>query len=111
LKAPVETPAPPPTAPPPEPEKKEGFEDFEEAFKDLDLEKPSAEKATDTIAAPETVTAPETAAAPEEKPSTGMELDEAGLWQIFRRNRNLVRALNVRRGMRRKDEKNNRSHS
>jgi len=36
--------------------------------------------------------------------ATGMELDEAGLWEIFRRNRNLVRALNVRRGMRRKDE-------
>ncbi len=36
--------------------------------------------------------------------ATGMELDEAGLWETFRRNRNLVRALNVRRGMRRKDE-------
>lgn len=36
--------------------------------------------------------------------ATGMELDKAGLWEIFRRNRNLVRALNVRRGMRRKDE-------
>jgi aldehyde:ferredoxin oxidoreductase len=37
--------------------------------------------------------------------ATGMELDKEGLWQIARRNRNLVRALNVRRGMRRKDEK------
>ncbi len=37
--------------------------------------------------------------------ATGMELDEAGLWRIGRRNRNLVRALNVRRGLRRKDEK------
>ena len=37
--------------------------------------------------------------------ATGMELDEAGLWQIGTRNRNLVRALNVRRGMRRSDEK------
>jgi len=36
--------------------------------------------------------------------ATGMELDEAGLWEIARRNRNLVRAVNVRRGMRRKDE-------
>ena len=36
--------------------------------------------------------------------ATGMELDKARLWEIFRRNRNLVRALNVRRGMRRKDE-------
>ena len=37
--------------------------------------------------------------------ATGMKLDEAGLWKIFQRNRNLVRALNVRRGMRRIDEK------
>jgi aldehyde:ferredoxin oxidoreductase len=37
--------------------------------------------------------------------ATGMELDEAGLWEIARRNRNLVRALNVRRGLRRKDER------
>jgi aldehyde:ferredoxin oxidoreductase len=37
--------------------------------------------------------------------ATGMELDEAGLWEIGTRNRNLVRALNVRRGMRRSDEK------
>ncbi len=36
--------------------------------------------------------------------ATGMELDEAGLWEIARRNRNLVRAVNIRRGMRRKDE-------
>jgi aldehyde:ferredoxin oxidoreductase len=36
--------------------------------------------------------------------ATGMELDEAGLWEIGTRNRNLVRAINVRRGMRRKDE-------
>jgi aldehyde:ferredoxin oxidoreductase len=34
-----------------------------------------------------------------------MELDKDGLWEIFQRNRNLVRALNVRRGMRRIDEK------
>jgi len=37
--------------------------------------------------------------------ATGMELDEAGLWETGTRNRNLVRALNVRRGMRRSDEK------
>jgi len=37
--------------------------------------------------------------------ATGMDLDEDGLWRIGRRNRNLVRALNVRRGLRRKDEK------
>jgi aldehyde:ferredoxin oxidoreductase len=37
--------------------------------------------------------------------ATGMELDKDGLWEIFQRNRNLVRALNVRRGMRRIDEK------
>jgi len=37
--------------------------------------------------------------------ATGMELDEAGLTQIARRIRNLVRAVNIRKGMRRKDEK------
>jgi aldehyde:ferredoxin oxidoreductase len=37
--------------------------------------------------------------------ATGMEIDKDGLWEIFQRNRNLVRALNVRRGMRRIDEK------
>jgi aldehyde:ferredoxin oxidoreductase len=37
--------------------------------------------------------------------ATGMEMDETKLWKIFQRNRNLVRALNVRRGMRRADEK------
>ena len=35
---------------------------------------------------------------------TGIELDERGLWEIFQRNRNLVRAINVSRGLRRKDE-------
>jgi len=35
----------------------------------------------------------------------GIEMDEDRLTQVARRNRNLVRALNVRRGMRRKDEK------
>jgi len=37
--------------------------------------------------------------------ATGMDIDEAGLWEITRRNRTLVRAINVRRGLRRKDEK------
>ncbi|NIM65371.1 MAG: aldehyde dehydrogenase [Candidatus Latescibacteria bacterium] len=37
--------------------------------------------------------------------ATGMDLDESGLTQIAKRIRNLVRAVNIRRGMRRKDEK------
>jgi benzoyl-CoA reductase subunit BamB len=37
--------------------------------------------------------------------ATGMDMDEAGLTRIFNRNRNLVRAINVRRGLRRADEK------
>jgi len=37
--------------------------------------------------------------------ATGIDIDEAGLTQVARRNRNLLRALNVRRGMRRADEK------
>ncbi len=37
--------------------------------------------------------------------ATGMELDEAGLWEIGQRNRNLFRALNVRRGLRRSYER------
>jgi aldehyde:ferredoxin oxidoreductase len=37
--------------------------------------------------------------------ATGMPMDEATLWEIGTRNRTLVRALNVRRGMRRKDER------
>jgi benzoyl-CoA reductase subunit BamB len=32
-------------------------------------------------------------------------MDEAGLSQVAKRNRSLVRAVNIRRGMRRKDEK------
>ncbi len=35
----------------------------------------------------------------------GFDLDEAGLTHLTKRNRNLVRAINIRRGMRRKDEK------
>jgi benzoyl-CoA reductase subunit BamB len=37
--------------------------------------------------------------------ATGMDIDEEELTRIAHRNRNLVRALNIRRGMRRKDEK------
>ena len=37
--------------------------------------------------------------------ATGMQVDEAELTQIARRNRNLIRAVNVRRGLRRADEK------
>jgi len=37
--------------------------------------------------------------------ATGMDIDTDGLWEITRRNRNLIRALNVRRGLRRIDEK------
>ncbi len=36
---------------------------------------------------------------------TGIDMDEAGLTQIAKRNRTLVRAVNIRRGMRRADEK------
>jgi aldehyde:ferredoxin oxidoreductase len=37
--------------------------------------------------------------------ATGIDLDEAGLWQIAKRNRTLIRAINIRRGLRRKDER------
>ncbi len=37
--------------------------------------------------------------------ATGMEMDEEGLKEVYRRNRNLLRAVNVRRGLRRADEK------
>ncbi|MFC2021355.1 aldehyde ferredoxin oxidoreductase N-terminal domain-containing protein [Chloroflexota bacterium] len=37
--------------------------------------------------------------------ATGIEFDEAKLWEAGTRSRNLIRALNVRRGMRRSDEK------
>jgi len=36
---------------------------------------------------------------------TGIEMDEDKLWKIAKRIRTLVRAVNVRRGMRRKDER------
>ncbi len=37
--------------------------------------------------------------------ATGLDIDSDLLWEIAKRNRNLIRALNIRRGMRRKDEK------
>ena len=37
--------------------------------------------------------------------ATGLDMDEAGLAKITRRNRMLVRSVNVRRGLRRADEK------
>jgi aldehyde:ferredoxin oxidoreductase len=37
--------------------------------------------------------------------ATGIEIDKPKLWKNFQRIRTLVRALNVRRGLRRKDER------
>ena len=37
--------------------------------------------------------------------ATGLDVDSDGLWEIAWRNRNLIRALNIRRGLRRSDEK------
>ncbi len=37
--------------------------------------------------------------------ATGIDMDEAGLKQVYKRNRSLLRAVNVRRGLRRADEK------
>jgi len=37
--------------------------------------------------------------------ATGIDMDEAGLTQVYKRNRTLLRAFNVRRGLRRADEK------
>jgi aldehyde:ferredoxin oxidoreductase len=36
--------------------------------------------------------------------ATGLDIDRAELWRIARRNRTLLRAINVRRGLRRADE-------
>ena len=36
---------------------------------------------------------------------TGIDFDEAGIWKAATRNRTLLRAINVRRGMRRADDK------
>ncbi len=40
----------------------------------------------------------------------GIDLDEEGLKKIYRRNRTLLRAINVRRGLRRSDEKPPENH-
>ncbi|MCX5811540.1 MAG: aldehyde dehydrogenase [Proteobacteria bacterium] len=37
--------------------------------------------------------------------ATGIDIDEDGLTEVYNRNRNLLRAINVRRGLRRADEK------
>jgi benzoyl-CoA reductase subunit BamB len=37
--------------------------------------------------------------------ATGIDMDEEGLKTVYRRNRSLIRAVNVRRGLRRADEK------
>ncbi len=37
--------------------------------------------------------------------ATGIDINEEGLRNVYRRNRNLLRAINVRRGLRRADEK------
>lgn len=42
--------------------------------------------------------------------ATGMNIDKDKLWEIVRRNRLLIRAINVRRGMRRADEKPPENH-
>ncbi|MCG8400716.1 MAG: aldehyde dehydrogenase [Firmicutes bacterium] len=42
--------------------------------------------------------------------ATGIDIDKAGLTQIARRNRTLIRAVNIRRGMRRADEKPPENH-
>lgn len=42
--------------------------------------------------------------------ATGMDIDEAGLTKATNRNRTLLRAINIRRGMRRADEKPPENH-
>ena len=37
--------------------------------------------------------------------ATGIDMDEEGLAEVYRRNRNLIRGINVRRGLKREDEK------
>jgi benzoyl-CoA reductase subunit BamB len=37
--------------------------------------------------------------------ATGIDMDETGLTQVYKRNRTLIRAINVRRGLKRADEK------
>ncbi|MAF50261.1 MAG: aldehyde dehydrogenase [Rhodospirillaceae bacterium] len=42
--------------------------------------------------------------------ATGIDIDEAGLWKAATRNRTLLRAINVRRGVRREDDKPPENH-
>ncbi|MDY6861557.1 MAG: aldehyde ferredoxin oxidoreductase N-terminal domain-containing protein, partial [Thermodesulfobacteriota bacterium] len=42
--------------------------------------------------------------------ATGMDMDETKLLEITRRNRTLIRAINIRKGLRRKDEKPPQDH-
>ena len=42
--------------------------------------------------------------------ATGIDMDEEAIKNVYRRNRNLVRAINVRRGLRRADEKPPQDH-
>lgn len=42
--------------------------------------------------------------------STGIEMDKEKLWKCFQRIRNMVRAVNVKRGLRRKDERPPENH-
>jgi benzoyl-CoA reductase subunit BamB len=42
--------------------------------------------------------------------ATGIDMDEEAIKNVYRRNRNLVRAVNVRRGLRRADEKPPQDH-
>ncbi len=42
--------------------------------------------------------------------ATGIDVDEEGLKEVYRRNRNLIRSVNVRRGLRRADEKPPQDH-
>lgn len=42
--------------------------------------------------------------------ATGFDMDADDLWQVARRNRNLVRAINISRGLRRADEKPPENH-
>ena len=44
------------------------------------------------------------------KLATGIEMDADDLWQVARRNRNLVRAINMSRGLKRADEKPPENH-
>jgi aldehyde:ferredoxin oxidoreductase len=42
--------------------------------------------------------------------ATGIDIDEDGLWQIAKRNRNLIRVINIRRGLKKSDERPPKDH-